>query len=200
MVVDRLGQRRTERSRASIDTNMKSIHLIAALTLPLAACGSTSKSSVPTAMNEPVVEVQTQSGEVAQSTSMQTPMDPLARIDAGCDADARALGLFREFGLTGTCIAAATVENLPEVARALVSQDKAALVAMCHPDAPEAFVMPRGTWLEVIATGTETMSFGDQELEVELLTCEVIDAPEGRHVGHTVTVPIGWIQGRIVVE
>lgn len=147
-------------------------------------------------MNEPVVEVQGQFTEVVKST----PTDPLARIDAGCDADARALGLFREFGLTGTCIAAATVEDLPQVASALVTQDKAALVSMCDPDSPEAFVMPRGTWLEVIATGTESMSFGDQYVEVELLTCEVIDAPDDRHVGQTVTMPIGWIQGRIVVE
>jgi len=175
---------------------MKSIHLIAALALPLAACGSTSKSSVQPALNEPVVEVQAGFTEVAQPT----PIGPLARIDAGCDADARALGLFREFGLKGTCIAAATVADLPQVASALVSQDKAALVSMCDPDAPQAFVMPRGTWLEVIATGTETMSFGDQYLEVELLTCEVIDAPDDRHIGQTVTMPIGWIQGRIVVE
>jgi len=174
---------------------MKSIHLIAALALPLAACGSTSKSSVQPAMNEPVVEVQQDS-----YGALSAPLDPLARIDAGCEADARALGLFQQFGMTGTCIAAASMESLPGVASALVSQDKAALITMCDPNAPEAFVMARGTWLEVVATGTETMQFGDQELEVELLTCEILDAPEDRHVGHTVTLPIGWIQGRIVVE
>ena len=198
MVVDPLGQRRTERLCASIDTNMKSIQLIAALALPLAACGSPSKSSVQPVMIEPVTLVQAETMEEAEPPVVER--DPLARINAGYDADARILGLFREFGLTETCIAAATMEDLPQVAGALVSQDKATLVSMCDPDNPEAFVMPRGTWLEVVATGTETMWFGERELEVELLTCEVIDAPEGRHVGHTVTMPIGWIQGRIVVE
>jgi hypothetical protein len=195
----------------SIDSNMKSIHLIVAFALPLAACGSTSKSSVQATMTEPVVEVQGPFVEAAPQVERAQPvvrdplsspvvLDPLARIDAGCDADARALGLFREFGLTSTCIGSATVQQLPQVASALVSQDKAALVSMCNPDAPQAFVMPRGTWLEVVATGTETMHFGGEELEVELLTCEVVAAPEDRHVGHTVTMPIGWIQGRIVVE
>jgi hypothetical protein len=177
---------------------MKSTHLIAVLALPLAACGSPSKSSVQPVMNEPVAVVRVETTEDVQPTVIE--LDPLARVDAGCEADARVLGLFRQFGLTGTCIAAATVEDLPQVASALVSQDKAALVSMCDPDDPQAFVMPRGTWLEVVATGTETMQFADQELEVELLTCEVVDAPDGRHVGHTVTMPIGWIQGRIVVE
>jgi hypothetical protein len=181
---------------------MKSTYLIAAFVLPLAACGSTSKSSVQPAIVEPAVEVSTQPNDSARPNRRMatTAVDPLARLDAACDADARALGLFRQFGLKGTCIAAATVEDLPDVAGALVSQDKAALVSMCAPDSPQAFVMPRGTWLEVVATGTEEMRFGNQEVEVELVTCEVVAAPDGRHVGHTVTMPIGWIQGLIVVE
>lgn len=176
---------------------MKSIHLIAALALPLAACGSTSKSSVQPVANDTTVsiDVQNEDTELAEST-----LDPLARVEQGCEADARNLGLFQEFGLAASCIGASSSAELPAVAGALVSQDKAALVSMCDPDAPQAFVMPRGTWLEVVATGTEMMTFGDQDLEVELVTCEIVAAPENRHVGYMVTVPIGWIQGRIVVD
>lgn len=174
---------------------MKSLHLLAALTLPLAACGTTSKSSVQPAMSEPVAVIEDQAEE-----EPVVAVDPLSRLEGACLADARALGLFQMFGLTETCIAASSISGLSEVAGALVSQDKAALVAMCEADAPQAFVMPRGTWLEVIATGTEAMQFAGGPLEVELVTCEVVAAPDDRHVGHMVTMPIGWIQGRIAIE
>ncbi|MEZ6016145.1 MAG: hypothetical protein R3F49_13580 [Planctomycetota bacterium] len=175
---------------------MKSIHLIAALALPLAACGSPSKATV-----QPVIDEQSVTVDVQESRhAAQSIADPLAQIEVGCEADARSLGLFQRFGLSATCIAAASVQDLPGVAGALVSQDKATLVSMCNPEAPQAFVMPRGTWLEVVGTGTESVQFGARELEVEIVTCEIIAAPEDRHVGHSVTMPIGWIQGRIVVE
>ncbi len=173
---------------------MKSIQIIAALALPLAACGSPSKSSVQPIANERAINTE------VQETAAPEVSDPIARIENGCEANARDLGLFQQFGLSASCIGAASVEELPSVAGALVSQDKAALVTMCNPDAPQAFVMPRGTWLEVVATGTELVTFGDRDLEVELITCEIVAAPEDRHVGYTVTVPVGWIQGRIVVE
>ena len=174
---------------------MKSLHLIAALALPLAACGSTSKSSVQPGPVEPI-----QAAPVEAAPAPNEGMDPIQRLEQGCEADVRSLGLFQQFGINTTSIAAAGIQHLPQVAAALASQDKATLVGMCGAEDTAAYVMPRGTWLEVSAIGTETVTFGEQELEVELMTCEIISAPDDRHVGQSITMPLGWLQGRVVID
>lgn len=178
---------------------MKSTHFLAVLALPLVACSSTTSATVQPAPNQASITIEEQ-GQPQRPSNAERVDVPSLRLEQGCAADARSLGLFQRFGLTGTCIGASSVESLPAVAGALVSQDKASLVGMCGTDEPKAFVMPRDTWLEVVASGTETVEFSGRMLEVELITCEVISAPEQRHVGKLVTIPVGWIQGRIVAE
>jgi hypothetical protein len=198
---DRHARRRVERPPLGRnDINMKSIHVIAALALPLAACGTTSTASTVASQPETIEIVVEDRGQDEAAQNDAESLDPVARLDAAQEIDARSLAMFQEFGLQATCIGAASTQDLVDVAAALSAQDRAALVTMCNPEDGRAFVMPRGTWLEVVASGTECVTFGQHDLDVELVTCEVIAAPEDRNVGQTITIPIGWIQGRIVAQ
>jgi len=182
---------------------MKSIYLIAALALPLAACSTTSKSSVQPVVANKAIAVDMQPVQDVAVASPRTALDPMQRLEAGCDANPRNIELFQQFGLKNTCIAAASSDVLPEVGDALVAQDRATLMQLCASEdgtTPAAFVMPRGTWLEVIASGTEELVFAGFDLEVQLITCEVVAAPENRHVGQVLTLPLGWLSGRIVID
>lgn len=182
-------------SAATTTYTMKSIQLFAVIALPLAACGSTREAT--NASVAPAPRTEQVAMEVAEPPR---PVDPLARLESGCKAQPRDLALFATFGVTSTCIAAADIDALPKVAGALATQDRATLVTMCKQDEPDAFVLARGTWLEVVGVGTEFVEYGEFDLEVELMTCEVVAAPEGRHVGQRITMPIGWLNDRIVVD
>ena len=176
---------------------MKSIKLVAALALPLAACGSTPEAPEQASVspNEPT-EVMAETDMDAESMTV----DPVERLEAAMPCAAQDIQMFQVFGLSTSSMASSSPETLSAVASALSQQDRETLVELCRGEEPDGFVLQRGTWMEVVGAGTEFIQFGGQDLDVELVTCEIVAAPDDRHVGQRVTMPIGWLTGRVVCE